>query len=317
MAAMRPQRSTETVWREIGRLAARQHGVISRAQARAAGLSDSAIARATSAGRLERVHRNVYRMAGSPTTTHQRLMAACLWAGEGAYVSHRSAAAMRELPGVHPTGVDISLPRGHPRSVPPGIIVHRPRRVERGDLTRLAGIPISDPARTLIDIAATEDPETLEVALDDALRRGLVSLPRLRRRLSRMPPRGRGGMGLLRRLVADRSPATVLPESPLETRLIRLLRAAKLPPPVRQHQIRERGRLIARLDLAYPEARLAIEADGYRYHSGRIAFEGDLARRNALQALGWRVLHVTWRQLDGGGAPVIEMVRTMLDPPRP
>lgn len=90
------------------------------------------------------------------------------------------------------------------------------------------------------------------------------------------------------------------------------MRRAGLPEPVRQHTIYDRGRFVARVDFAYPHAKLAIEADGYRYHSGRARFESDRARLNALTALGWRVIHVTWAQLHDEPDQVIAQIAGML-----
>jgi very-short-patch-repair endonuclease len=73
---------------------------------------------------------------------------------------------------------------------------------------------------------------------------------------------------------------------------------AGLPKPAIQHEIRDRGRLVAIVDFAYPDVRLAIEADGYRWHSGRARWRTDLQRRNAVTALGWRIVHVTWEDLE-------------------
>jgi very-short-patch-repair endonuclease len=135
------------------------------------------------------------------------------------------------------------------------------------------------------------------VALDDALRRRLVTLARLRWRLDEVGGMGTPGTTVLRDLMEARSP-TAVPQSVFETRLLRVLRDAGLPLPTLQHEIRHGGRVIARVDFAYPEAKLAIEADGYQWHSGRIAFERDLARRNALTNLSWDVMHVTWSDLE-------------------
>ncbi|MCI0583809.1 MAG: endonuclease domain-containing protein [Chloroflexi bacterium] len=71
-----------------------------------------------------------------------------------------------------------------------------------------------------------------------------------------------------------------------------------MPPPARQHRVKDQGGLVAVVDFAYPDLKLAIEADGYRWHTGRIRWEHDLARRNRLTALGWRVLHVTWSDIE-------------------
>jgi very-short-patch-repair endonuclease len=172
----------------------------------------------------------------------------------------------------------------------------------------------------LLDVAAVASSDLVEEALDDALRRKLVSLSRLRWRLSEIGRSGRPGVALLRSLVDARTSTTAVPQSVFETRLLRVLKDAGLPEPVVQHEIRDRGRLVGVVDLAFPEIRLAIEAEGYRWHAGRLRFERDLARRNSLTALGWRVIHVTWADLtDRGEATIQAMVRAMRndDAPRP
>jgi very-short-patch-repair endonuclease len=69
---------------------------------------------------------------------------------------------------------------------------------------------------------------------------------------------------------------------------------------------------LARVDLAYPDVLLAIEADGYRYHSGRVAWQRDLERRNALTSRGWRVIHVTWKDVVLEGERVAADIRRAL-----
>src|SRR5207249_2080176 len=142
--------------------------------------------------------------------------------------------------------------------------------------------------RTIIDLAAVISGETLEEALDVALQRRLTSLSRVRWRLADLGRHGRPGIAMLRRLIAARSGVEAVPESVIETRFSRLLRRAGLPAPVRQYHVRDRGRLVARVDFAYPDARLAIEVEGFRWHSGRARWERDLGRRNELTELGWR-----------------------------
>ena len=70
--------------------------------------------------------------------------------------------------------------------------------------------------------------------------------------------------------------------------------------------------MVARVDYAYPEARLAIEADGYRWHSGRVRWEQDRARLNELTLLGWRIIHVTWSELIRNPEAVVARIRTAL-----
>jgi very-short-patch-repair endonuclease len=154
------------------------------------------------------------------------------------------------------------------------------------DVTVVDAIPVTTPARTLIDLATCVDRDALEEALDDALRRRLVSLPKLRWRMKEL-----GARKVLTRLVDERAHGVT--ESNLEIRVLRALRAAGLPKPVIQHRI---GRY--RVDLAYPDARIAIECDGYQFHSGRHAFDSDRARRNVLTAMKWTVLHATWTDVE-------------------
>jgi very-short-patch-repair endonuclease len=82
--------------------------------------------------------------------------------------------------------------------------------------------------------------------------------------------------------------------------------------PERQFEVRSYGKLVARVDFAYPQARLAIEVDGYRWHSGRARWQRDLQRRNRLIALGWRVLHATSEDIDGHPEVLIAMIETEL-----
>jgi very-short-patch-repair endonuclease len=177
----------------------------------------------------------------------------------------------------------------------------------------MGSIVASSPTRTLIDIAPLVGREALELALDDALRRGLTSLARMRWRLDEVGVRGRGGAARLRALVKERDPSLAPPESVLERRFLRFLRESQLPAPESQQVIRRDGAFIGRVDFAYPSQRVVIEVDGYQHHSGRLRWEGDLLRRNRLEAAGWRVLNVTSTQLETRGAEVAEMLRLLLD----
>ena len=112
----------------------------------------------------------------------------------------------------------------------------------------------------------------------------------------------------MRKLLEARDPSSPVPASVFERRLLRLLRNGDLPEPVRQYAIREGDRLVGIVDFAFPDYRLAIEADGYRWHSGRARWDGDRARRNDLTLLGWRIIHITWTDLIHRPDAVIEAV---------
>jgi REase_MTES_1575 len=298
----------------MAELVAAQYGVFSRAQAMRMGMSRSAVQRRIGSGRWELVHPGVIREPGAPRSWHQALAAACLaWEGRAA-ISHRSAAALRSLPGFDPGIVEVVLPKTARRRLE-GIVQHRPRVLVPADISRVGVLRVTTVARTLVDLGAVASRELLEEALDDALRRGLVSIPRLR---SRLGDSGRvKGIHVIRSLVEARSSGSGVPESVLETRLLRLLDKALIVRPSTQYEVRHAGRRVAVLDFAFPDARLGIEADGYRWHSGKGRWERDLHRRNALMALGWRILHVTWGDLHDRPGEVVETVRAMLDGPGP
>lgn len=293
----RPPLTPESVDRAIARLAAARHGVFSRTEALRAGATDRMIRQRLATGRWDRLHPAVYRLAGAPPSWRQALLAACLGGGEGAVASHRAAAGLFGLSGIDPGAVEITVPRGR-RYRRAGVVAHETRRLPRVDVTVADRIPATSPARTLIDLSAVVEPDVLEEALDDALRSGLVSLPRLRWRMSELKRCGLAGIAVMRSLLDARGPADAVPASVLETRLLRLLTRAGLPAPVCQHPIREAGKLLAVVDFAYPAVRLAIEAEGYRYHSGRAKWRHDLSRRNSVTSRGWRVMHVTADDLE-------------------
>jgi very-short-patch-repair endonuclease len=291
------------------RLAAALYGLITRAQAAELGATKDVIRHRLRKGRWERLSGDVFRLAGAPPSWRQSLMSARLSWGAGAAISHRTAAALWHLAGFEPGPIELTVPRTR-RRAGPGIVHRHP--LHRPDVTTVEGIPITTPARTLIDLASVAPREAVEEAMDDALRRGMVSVGLLRRRLGAIGRPGRPGVALMRVLLDARDPSTAVPQSVLERRLLRALDRGGLPTPLLQHEIRQDDRLVAVVDFAYPEARLAIEADGYRWHSGRIRWDHDRARRNRLTLLGWRIIHVTWTDLTRRPAATIEAVRRAL-----
>lgn len=298
--------------RAIAKQAAGQHGLITRAQAHGLGASDRMISRRVRTGGWERVDRGVYRLAEYPASWKSGVLAACLLHGPHAHASHRSAAALRTLgdvaPGAH---TELIIRRGHARPRPGMILYGIAESLHPADVEIVHGIPATAPARTLFDLAGVLSVDVVEEALDDALTRGLVTPARLRWQLTKESRRGRAGIRVMRALLADRGVGAPLHESVLETRLARELRAAGIEGLERQHEIRD-GDFLARVDFAIPHLKIAIEADGYRWHAGRARWERDLARRNALTALGWHVLHVTARDLDDGATHLIRALRRVI-----
>jgi hypothetical protein len=170
-------------------------------------------------------------------------------------------------------------------------VVHESKALDPIDVTIVDGIPVTTVARTLFDLGGVYRPGMVELALERALQREMVTLAELERTVRRLSRRGRPGGPTLRQLLAARGvrPPT---ESVMETRLVQALRAGGLPEPERQYEIWSGGAFIARVDLAYPEARIAVEYDSDEFHTGRNATARDRSRRHALVAAGWLPIDV-------------------------
>ena len=290
------------------RIAAAHLGVITAGDLRGLGFSRAAVNRQVQNGWLTPLHPGVFGAAGHPRTWWQLAMAASRWGGAAYAISHRSAAVIWEVDGITRDRIELvttrSLRSDH-------VIVRRVRSLPDDDVRLIKGIRVTSPARTVHDIAACVPSSILERSLDDLIRRKLVRVDDLLRRLKR-DGNGRKGSGVLRNLLDARDPGVDASESRLERRLIRLIAGSDLPQPRVQFEVRASGRVLARLDLAYPEARLAVEADGYRYHHGRAVWANDLARRTQLATLGWRVIHVTWEDVTQRPELVIAAIRHAL-----
>jgi very-short-patch-repair endonuclease len=233
----------------------------------------------------------VFRVIGAPETWHQSLMAAAL-AADG-IVSHRSAAELWGL--IQPAGyVDVSVtPDRHPRLQPPAILhriidLHPELAVDR------AGMRITDPVRTIIDLGLVLSQRAVSDALSRGLSTGLLSVPEVTRVRDALGRKGRNGTGVVREILEARSLQQGTEESLLEKRFLDLVRRHDLPVPALQHEVWTGGRFVARIDAAYPDAKVAIEVDGYVAHSAPEEFQRDRTRQNRLVALGWTVLRFTW-----------------------
>lgn len=280
----------------IGSIAATQYGLITMDQALSAGITRDAIRRRARAGSLIEIAPQVFRVVGAPRSWQQRAMAASFWVGKNGAVGRAAAAALHRLDGfAPPVAIDVVTPR-ELKSRQRLLNVRRTPFWIDEDRTEVGGIGITSVQRTLIDMAGNVGEERLEIALEDALRRRLTDPESIMRRLDMLPPNQRGRVTLTR-LLTERG-AKRPAESGLEVKVIRLLREKGYPPPLRQKVLDDDGRFVGRVDLVWPERRLILEVDSFRFHSGRRAWDRDRERRNALTALGWVVLHVTSKMLD-------------------
>jgi very-short-patch-repair endonuclease len=289
----------------IARIAARQYGVVTRAQLVTAGLGRGAIEHRVSERRLHRVHRGVYLVGHVSAPPLAREMAAVLACGPGAVLSHQSAASMWSLPSREGADVEVTVAERDPGNRP-GIRLHRARRLQRIDVRRCQRMPVTAPARTLVDLAEVLPLRDLERAVEEARIRRLVRPRQLLDVLERSP--GRRGAGVLRGLLETKPEFT---RSQAETRLLALLRAAGIPPTAVNSRVGH-----YEVDFLWRPERLVVEVDGYAYHSTRAAFERDRLRDANLQAAGHRVTRVTWRQLVSTPEAVIARIARALAQPR-
>jgi very-short-patch-repair endonuclease len=196
---------------------------------------------------------------------------------------------VRRLAGFEREVVELIVPRARTRPVA-GARLHR-MVLAPSDIVVVDHIPVTTVERTLLDIAGRADEDTVEVALDDALHRKITSIARLRRQLDQAR-QGLRGARLLRELVDARDDGMPPPASPAETLFWRLVARAGIKGGVRQYKVVLGGRTYY-IDVAFPDAMVAVEIDSWRWHGNKIRWRKDLARRNALTAAGWRVLHFT------------------------
>jgi hypothetical protein len=161
-------------------------------------------------------------------------------------------------------------------------------------------------------MAAVLTEEALEVVLEEGLRRRLFTEDVLRERLIALGTSGRKGAGVLLSLLDLREKDQTPTASALETLVARAVRDGELPAPVRQHPVHDEDGLIGYLDFAYPWALLNLEADSFKWHTGRRDWRRELRKRNRLVRLNWRIRHVTHEEVVRDRRGLIRDVRLLL-----
>jgi very-short-patch-repair endonuclease len=286
--------------RALALLAARQHGVISRRQLLDAGLGRRAIGRRVEAGRLRCIHRCVYVFGLRELDPKGEWMAAVLACGDGAVLSHRSAAALWGFTRRVRGPIDVTAARGRRRL---GITVHEGSIVD-AERARIARISTTSVARTLFDLAEVVDEKQLRRAFEEADRMRLLRV----RELEAVCARGHGRRALrpVRRLLEEaRYPEHT--QSWLEDCVLELCREHGLPLPVTGAVVLGRE-----VDAFWPDRKLMVEADSWRFHRHRAAFERDRERDAAMQVEGYRVIRLTHRRIEREPAKVADQLRRLL-----
>jgi very-short-patch-repair endonuclease len=289
---VRAKRDKPDVDAFIARVAARQHGVVSLAQLHAAGLSSSSIDRRVANARLHRIHRRVYAVGHRHLSEKGGWMAAVLACGDGAVLSHLSAAelwgihrrvrrpleaaGLGEVPDVH-----VTVPSTTGMRKRRGIILHRSTTLIARQSTSHDGIPVTKPTRTLADIRRLLSPAQFASALREA-------------EFLRLP--------VDQEFESDRA------RTDLEQAMLAICRHHRLPRPDVNVQIDR-----YEVDFLWRDQRLIVEVDGWEAHRSRSAFEEDRARDARLTVLGYEVLRFTWRQVTEDAARLAATIRSLLE----
>ena len=229
--------------------------------------------------------RDVYACAELPITHHLRAVAASPLLVPGSVVTGRSAAA---LWGVLETTADdpieLPVPPGSNISVVPGILVRR-RILDPGHLTVRGGVRTTSATWTAVDLARAGALDDTVVLIDQFVDVKVTTLENLAALAATAP-----GCRQVREAIRL---ADGLAGSPQETRLRLLVHRSALPKPVAQFVVRDRAGFVARVDLAWPEAKIALEYEGVWHGEAPQQVVADRRRLNRLTAAGWRVIFVT------------------------
>jgi very-short-patch-repair endonuclease len=300
-----PAHRGKFVERELADLAGRQHGVVARRQLLTLGLHGNAIDRRLEAGRLHRVHAGVYAV-GHPLLSHYgRWMAAVLACGPGAALGYASAAALWDLRRGVPAVIDVVVPTpgGRARS---GLRIHRHPGLSTTDVTTKRGIPVTTPARTILDYAGVATDRELKYALDQAEIQELTDYPALDA-IARAHPRHRGSTRL-RQTLKRHEAGTAMTRSELESAFLALCERHGLPRPLVNQPLAG-----LTVDFVFAAQRVVVETDGWTWHRGRAAFERDRERDAVLAAAGYTTLRFTDRQIALAPSTVVRALTTALE----
>ena len=262
-----------TVETELARIAGAAHGVVTRAQLLRAGVTADEIRWRVRTGSLLREHRGVYRVGHRAPTIEATYLAAVFAAGHGALLRVRAAAYLLVLVKGAPPPPEVTAPKQ--RRIE-GVRVHRSRSLNAQDATTVRGIPVTTVPRTLIDIASVLPVDALARACHEAGVRYGTGPKAVEEVLARRPTSP--GAKKLRRVIHGDVHVTL---SRLEARFLELLREEGLPSPVTNRPAGGR-----RVDCRWPQRRLTVELDGYRFHNSRHSWEQDRRREREARARG-------------------------------
>ena len=267
-------------------LANAQHHLVSRIDVARCGLSSQQWCDRLDEGLWLPAAERAFRHLATPPRWDLRVRAAAQSLGRDAALYGPTAAQWWGLDGFSSDRVEFVVPRIR-RSFDPWVQLHTTKQWHASDLMSHDGVRTTTATRTIIDLAASQHPpDSIEKAIDSAIRLRLTSIPLLTRRMTDLTP-GRVGIRLLREILLDSGG-----ESFLERRFLRLIRSARLPRPTCQVVYAASGRVM-RVDFEFRGINVVVEVSGRLGHTSDRDRQKDARRRNALQQLGNTVLEFT------------------------
>jgi very-short-patch-repair endonuclease len=299
-----------TIEERMAAIAGRQRGYVSRAQLAHAGLASSTIGWLVAKRRLLSKHRAVFVVGHDAPRELGSETGALLAVRDGALLSHQTAAVLWGLVRAELTDgvIHVTVPGGSPGGEPAGVVVHRSRLLTSRDRRALHGLPVTSPARVLLDLAPTSSARELERIFDQAIVERVMrpaDVIELLRRCGRH--RGRARLQAL----VDHHTTTTFTRSEAEELFLGMVRAARLPQPLvnaRRHGYE--------IDFLWPEHGVAVEIDGFAFHRTHRRFERDHRKDGALKDAGIDVTRLTWGQLQDESLAVIARLATDLSAAR-
>lgn len=278
-------------------LAAAQYGRFTRAQLAAAvpGAHNLITTRLRS-GRWRRETSRVLRLPGSPEDRLGRIWAAHLHVGVDSVVGGRSAALLHGLTGVGEHEPTLLVPNGSHRRAQ-GVWIRQVTDLDPSHVTRVAGLPCTSITRTFVELSSEVSPSRLDHLLDEATMARQVVPQDLGEMVQSLRRRGRSGLGSVSRVVGRRLPGPGVEQGRLERELTRVVLMAGIGAGVAQHPHPGRVDSAERVDRAFPEAMLLVEADGRSWHARYSAMKADRRRDREAARAGWLTVRFTWEDL--------------------
>ncbi len=291
-------------------LAIQNGGLVSRDQAIALGMSKRTLARRVETNHLVAIAPGILALPGAIQTERGLLGAAA--AGIGAVASHQSAARLHgfDLRDTLTVSVTVPIRRSNRFHT---VVVHESTDLAASETTWIEGIPVTDPPRTLIDLATVASRYELANLVDEAVRRRLTTYDSVAIRLESIARKGKPGVVKLRGVLESRESKPKATESNLEMRVLRLLTTNGLPAPSPQFRPPWLRAINGRVDFAYIDKRVIVEADSKRWHDSPEAFQRDRERDNLAQIAGWTILRFTWSDLIERPSYLVATVREVLE----